>query len=73
MSFTLLTFQTGMKVVEEGWYVCVPCGYKKFFKKGMRFPRCIKCFGGQGKEFMKGLELWEKFEASTRAPFTSEI
>ena len=38
MNLTLLTFRTGMKVTEEGWYVCVPCGYKKFLKKGVRFP-----------------------------------
>ena len=63
MNRTLLTFQTGMKVTEEGWYVCVPCGYKKFFKKGMRFPRCIKCFGQAKKEFTQGLELWEKIES----------
>ena len=60
MSFTLLTFRTGMKVTEEGWYVCVPCGYKKFLKKGVNFPRCINCFGQEKKEFAQGLELWEK-------------
>ena len=60
MSFTLLIFRTGMKVAEEGWYVCVPCGYKKFLRKRMHFPRCIKCFGQAKKEFAQGLELLEK-------------
>lgn len=33
----------GELVNEEGWYVCVPCGYRKFHKRGEQFEECISC------------------------------
>lgn len=58
---TLSTYKVGMKVEEGGYYVCVPCGYKKFLKAGMRFPSCLQCMGAEKRKGMfKKLELWER-------------
>lgn len=54
------TYKTGSIVEEDGYYVCVPCGYKKYLKRGVRFPNCIKCLGREKNKYRKGLELWEK-------------
>ena len=56
------TYKVGEKIEENGYYVCVPCGYKKFLKVGMSFPSCIKCLGEKTikKMFKRGLELWER-------------
>ena len=54
------TFNTGSRVEEDGFYVCVPCGYKKYLKKGEQFPRCMKCLKEEEREFLTGMELWEK-------------
>lgn len=55
-----VTYKVGDVASEDGWYICVPCGTKKYFKAGMRFTDCLKCFGKQKRLFRKGLELWEK-------------
>lgn len=56
-----LIYKVGVVVPEDGYYVCAPCGNKKFFKAGMRFTSCLKCLGKERRLFRKGLELWEKF------------
>lgn len=56
----LSTFKTGGVVEEDGWYVCVPCGYKKYFKEGNLFTKCLKCLQGRKENFRKGMELWER-------------
>jgi len=54
------TYQVGEQVVENGHYVCVPCGYHKHLKKGYKFPHCINCMDKKG--VVKGMELWEKIK-----------
>jgi len=41
-------FFVGSIVRTSGYYVCVPCGYKKFLKKDGVFPKCSSC-GWQNK------------------------
>jgi len=53
-------YRVGALVKEDGWYVCVPCGLKKYFKKEQHFSRCLKCVKNQG--YAQGLELWEKVD-----------
>ena len=53
-------YGVGEEVAENGHYVCVPCGYKRYMKKGFRFPKCINCIEHAEKKFAKDLELWEK-------------
>ena len=60
------TFKTGSLVKMEGWYVCVPCGYKKYLKIGEYFPRCMKCLKEEEREFFTGMELWEKVDIITQ-------
>jgi len=55
---TLATYKVGDLVKENGCYICVPCGYKKYLTIGMNFPDCLKCMGKRW--FKKGLETWEK-------------
>ena len=57
-------FSVGMTVGESGTYVCVPCGYRKYLKKGDKFPACISCMkmkkgSGDGERFFKVMEQWE--------------
>ena len=59
-SLSFETYGTGSVVKEAGFYICVPCGYRKYLKKGEHFPSCIKCLGSDRKNFRDGLELWEK-------------
>lgn len=57
------TFNKGEKVPQNGEYVCAPCGFKKHFKEGERFPECTSCLAGSeggSEEFAEGLELWER-------------
>jgi len=55
-------YEVGEEVQENGHYVCVPCGYQKYLRKGFRFPHCINCLEKHEKQdIAKGLELWEKF------------
>lgn len=56
------TYRMGERVIEAGFYICVPCGYKRYLKEGDHFPSCIKCLGRETRNFRKGLELWEKNE-----------
>ena len=56
---TEITHHVGDRVKKDGWYVCVPCGYKKYLVKGARFPKCLRCMG-KSHEWVKGLEVWEK-------------
>jgi len=46
-------FSTGSIVRISGYYVCVPCGYKKFLRKDNLFPKCSSC-GGPNKIFRWG-------------------
>lgn len=57
-----LTYKMGSIVPEDGLYICVPCGYKKYLKAGRRFKSCLKCFGKNWRLFKRGLELWEKIK-----------
>lgn len=45
------TFPVGSIVKTSGYYVCVPCGYKKFLKRDTLFPKCFPC--GNGKKYWK--------------------
>ena len=61
------TFRVGDTVELAGMYVCVPCGYKKFFTKGKIFPRCFACMKKdtyKGDSFFHDFELWELIEES---------
>lgn len=59
----IATYKVGQTAEESGCYICVPCGYKRYFTAGERFTNCLKCFG-KGQRFKKGLELWEKIDSS---------
>lgn len=55
-------YSVGTKVPESGYYICVPCGYKKHFKKGATFPQCFGCLKGEkydGDDYFKNLGTWE--------------
>lgn len=52
-------YKVGMTVKEDGYYVCTPCGYRRYFVSGMRFPSCLRCMR---KMFKRGLELWERIQ-----------
>ncbi len=59
------TFNVESIVPKSGIYICVPCGYKRAFKKGDCFPLCFSCLEGKkynGDRYMKGLGLWELLE-----------
>lgn len=60
---SLATYKVGQIAEESGYYICVPCGYKRRFVAGERFTSCLKCFG-KGQRLKKGLELWEKIYES---------
>jgi len=53
-------FRVGKRVEEAGYYLCVPCGYKRYFKEGSKFPPCLGCMKDVKRRFRKGFELWEK-------------
>ena len=53
-------YKVGSIIPEDGLYICVPCGNKKYLKAGARFENCLKCLGKDWRLFRKGLELWEK-------------
>ena len=42
------TYQVGDIVEKTDFYICVPCGYKKYLQKGEK------------KMLTQGLELWER-------------
>lgn len=52
--------KAGSIVPEDGFYICTPCGSKKYFKAGTRFKSCLVCFGKEKRLFRKVLELWQK-------------
>lgn len=57
------TYNKGDMVVDEGTYVCVPCGFRKHFKQGDHFSECTSCMAGSPKghdDYVEGLELWER-------------
>ena len=59
------TYQTGDIVGKTDFYICVPCGYKKYLQKGVRFPNCLNCIKkGEKKMLTQGLELWERIHQS---------
>ncbi len=54
-------YKVGDTVDEEGCYMCVPCGSKKYLHAGERFPSCLHCMREREKKmFKRGQELWEK-------------
>ncbi len=58
-----LTYNKGDVVKDNGNYVCVPCGYNRYFRQGEQFTECMSCLSGTTnghEEFAAGLELWEK-------------
>lgn len=57
------TYEVGTAVEENGWYICVPCGYKRYLREGDRFPNCMKCFGREENNYKRGLERWERVNA----------
>ncbi len=58
-----MTYKIGTVVEEDGYYICVPCGSKRYFKKGSRFSSCLSCVEKKDKKmFKRGLELWEKVQ-----------
>jgi len=36
-------YRVGELVNDEGWYICVPCGYRKLYKRGEEVVECISC------------------------------
>lgn len=68
---SLCTYKVGDIVEEDGFYVCVPCGYKKYLLKGTRFPTCLECF--KNKRIKDGLELWEKISGGFLLKLASKI
>ena len=56
------TFDVGSKVLRNGTYICVPCGYRSEFSRGDTFPQCFGCLKGkkyEGDDYIKDLGLWE--------------
>ncbi|MBI4089971.1 MAG: hypothetical protein HY421_01065 [Candidatus Kerfeldbacteria bacterium] len=63
------TYNRGDDVTEDGEYVCVPCGYHRYFRQGEQFTECMSCLSGTQdghEDYAEGLELWEK--AANQAP-----
>lgn len=61
-------FNKGDKVVDEGHYICVPCGYEKHYKAGDAFGECTSCLAGTedgADEYTEGTGLWEKSTKSS--------
>jgi hypothetical protein len=57
------SFRVGQQVREEGLYICVSCGYKKYFREEMQFPGCLECLRKNKRgTFINGMELWEKID-----------
>lgn len=57
------TYNRGDPVEDSGEYVCVPCGYHRYFREGEQFTECLSCLSGSKdghEDFAAGLELWEK-------------
>ena len=55
------TFKVDSIVPEDGYYICVPCGNKKYLKEGERFASCLTCLPRKDRRlFRRGFELWEK-------------
>lgn len=57
------TYSKGQTVDQDGNYVCVPCGYHRYFRRGEEFTECISCLSGTKdghEDFAEGLELWER-------------
>lgn len=36
----------GEVVPASGQYVCIPCGYIRYFEAGARFTECLACLAG---------------------------
>ena len=54
-------YKVGDVVDEDGCYVCVPCGGKKYLRTGERFPSCLHCMRVKDRKmFKRGQELWER-------------
>ncbi len=58
-----LKYKVGSKVPEDGHYLCVPCGSKKYLKAGTNFKSCVKCMGRDRRLYRKGRELWERIRS----------
>jgi len=58
------TYKVGSTVPEDGYYICVPCGSKKYLKAGERFSSCLTCLGKERRFFRRGFELWERITGS---------
>lgn len=57
------SYNKGDAAPDDANYVCVPCGYNRYFRKGEVFTECMSCLSGtpHGEdEYAEGLELWEK-------------
>ncbi len=59
-----LLYKVGDIVPENGWYLCVPCGFADEFKAGDAFPVCKVCLAGteDGPDGYTEphVEYWEK-------------
>lgn len=53
-------FEVGEKVMQAGYYICVPCGNKRFFEKDQKFPSCLSCLSEDKITSTKNPGLWEK-------------
>lgn len=53
-------FEVGEEASQDGYYICVPCGNKRFFKKGQKFPSCLNCLSEDKTTSSKNPGLWEK-------------
>lgn len=57
------TYFVGEKASQTGEYVCSPCGYRLFLKKGELFPECVSCLESQkdiSREDLTDEGVWEK-------------
>lgn len=59
------TYAVGNTVGESGFYVCTPCGYRRYLARGTRFPSCLQCFPS-GQWYQRGLERWERITRQAR-------
>lgn len=55
-----IIYKVGSAVPEDGFYICVPCGSKKYLRASTRFRSCLICLGKERKLFRRGRELWKR-------------
>ena len=46
MIATTTLYKISDVVPQNGYYLCVPCGYQQYFEAGALFTTCDACFAG---------------------------